>query len=126
MSLMANENHRKHSLWMGVGEKVISFVVGVIVAAFFLGGARQKISTLGQEMADWKQEWKSEHAPRLERMDRQGTISFENFHQAYLKEQAHQYERLKHLEDEVNHLDKLELRVDRLEGKNGIDGKPTP
>ncbi len=102
-------------LWIGVGKQILSFVVGIVVAAFILGRNSQKIN----EMISWKQEatqrWKTDVAPRIERMDRQGSISFDNFHKQYEKEQANQYARLQKLEDEVNHLETMNLRIDRLE-----------
>src|SRR4030095_570228 len=110
-------------LWMGVGKQVLSFVVGVIVAAFILGRNSQRINDVVN--------WKHEVAPRIERMDRQGTLSFELFHQVYNTEQAKQYARLERLEDqakglweparlqkledEVNHIDQIEFRLSRLE-----------
>lgn len=102
-------------LWIGVGKQILSFVVGIVVAAFILGRNSQKIN----EMVLWKQEvttrWKTDVAPRIERMDRQGSISFENFYQQYEKEQAKQYVRLGKLEDQVAHLETMKLQIDRLE-----------
>ena len=107
---------------MGIGEKVISFVIGVIVAAFFLGGARAKIQTLGRDMDNWKIEWK-ERDRQITRMDLEGSVATKNFINNYEKEQAKQYERLKHLEDQVGHLETMTLRIDRLE-QIVIDGQP--
>ncbi len=102
-------------LWVGLGKQLITFVAGVIVASFILGKNSQKIN----EMILWKQEvtqrWKSDVAPRIERMDRQGSISFENFQTQYEKEQAKQYVRLQKLEDQVAHLETMKLQIDRLE-----------
>ncbi|HSW91704.1 MAG TPA: hypothetical protein VLG09_03605 [Candidatus Saccharimonadales bacterium] len=102
-------------LWVGVGKQILSFVVGIIVAAFILGRNSQKIN----EMIAWKQDvtnrWKADVAPRIERMDRQGSISFENFKTNYDKEQSQQYARLQKLEEEVNHLETMKLRIERLE-----------
>ena len=102
-------------LWMGVGKQLLSFVVGIIVAAFILGRNSQKIN----EMIAWKQDvtqrWKADVAPRIERMDRQGSISFENFEVGYEKEQAKQYMRIQKLEDQVAHLETMNLRIERLE-----------
>jgi hypothetical protein len=109
-------------MWASIGEKVISFVVGVIIAAFFLGGARQKVATLGKEMDAWKVEWK-ERNQQITRMDLEGSVATKNFITNYDKEQAKQYERIKHLEDQVSHLPTIELKIDRLEQKIG-DGKP--
>jgi uncharacterized membrane-anchored protein YhcB (DUF1043 family) len=122
---MSEHDNNKRSMWVGIGEKVVSFVVGVIVAAFILGGARVKVQTLGREMDSWKTEWK-EKEKQITRMDLEGSVATKNFIANYDKEQAKQYERLKHLEDEVNKLDKLELRVERLEGRHGKDGDHTP
>ena len=41
----------------------------------------------------------------------------------YDKEQAKQYDRIQKLEEEVNHLDQMTLRLDRIERKIE-DGKP--
>jgi hypothetical protein len=104
----------KRSLWTGIGIQLVSFIVWAIIAIFFLGGSRQKMVTLGREMDDWKLEWK-EREKQITRMDLEGSVATKNFIHNYDKEQAKQYERLKHLEDEVNHLDSLELRIERLE-----------
>ncbi len=102
-------------LWVGVGKQILSFVVGIIVAAFILGRNSQKIN----EMILWKQEvttrWKADVAPRIERMDRQGSISFENFKTNYDNEQAKQYRRLEKLEEHVAHLETMNLRIQQLE-----------
>lgn len=106
---------------MGIGEKVISFVIGLVIASFFLGGARQRVTTLGQEMEDWKVEWK-EREKQITRMDLEGSVATKNFIHNYEKEQAQQYARLKHLEDQVSHLESTELRINRLE-QIVIDGQ---
>ena len=108
----------KRSLWTGIGIQLVSFIVWAVVAIFFLGGSRQKIVTLARDMADWKIEWK-EREKQITRMDLEGSVATKNFIHNYEKEQAKQYERLKHLEDEVGHLETMELRINRLE-----DGKP--
>jgi hypothetical protein len=99
---------------MGIGIQLVSFIVWAIVAIFFLGGSRQKMVTLGRDMDQWKTEWK-ERDKQITRMDLEGSVATKNFIHNYDKEQAKQYERIKHLEDEVNHLDSLELRIERLE-----------
>lgn len=101
---------------MGIGIQLVSFIVWAVIAIFFLGGSRQKMVTLGRDMDQWKQEWK-ERDRHITKMDLEGSVATKNFVLQYDKEQAKQYERLKHLEDEVNHLDQLELRVKRLEEK---------
>jgi hypothetical protein len=82
--------------WFGIGKQILSFVAGVIVAAFVVGGARQKVHDLVI--------WKEEIAPRIERMDSKGTVSFEIFEKNYDKQQERQNERLKELEREVKDL----------------------
>jgi hypothetical protein len=99
-------DERKHSLLVGIGEKVISFVIGLIVAAFFLGGARQRVASLGRDMDNWKTEWKTEHAPRIERMDRVGTTSFALFHAEYERTQHRQEESLKDLDKRMRDLER--------------------
>lgn len=105
---------RKHSLWMGIGEKVISFVVGVVVAAFLLGGARQRVNTLGKEMDAWKIEWK-EKDKHITAMDLEGSVATKNFVAQYNKEQAVQNTIIKELQSEVRHLETMDLRIKRLE-----------
>jgi hypothetical protein len=85
-------------MWIGVGKQVLSFVVGVIAAAFILGGARQRVNDVYT--------WKLEMAPRIERMDSKGTLSFELFHAEYLRTQARQEEKLKELEKEIRTLER--------------------
>jgi len=81
-------------LWMGIGKQILSFIVGVVVAAFILGRNSQKINDVVV--------WKNEMAPRIERMDSKGTLSFEIFHIQYVKEQAQQYARLEKLENRLS------------------------
>ena len=85
-------------MWVGIGKQVLSFVVGVIAAAFILGGARQRVNDVYQ--------WKIEMAPRIERMDSKGTLSFELFHAEYMRTQARQEEKLKELEKEIRTLER--------------------
>jgi hypothetical protein len=84
--------------WVGVWKNVISFVVGVVVASFVVGSARQKVQDLVK--------WKEDTAPRIERMDRSGTTSFDLFHQEYLRTQQRQEEKLKELEKEIRQLER--------------------
>jgi hypothetical protein len=85
-------------MWIGVGKQVLSFVVGVIAAAFILGGARQRVNDVYT--------WKLEMAPRIERMDSKGTLSFELFHAEYLRTQSRQEEKVKELEKEIRQLER--------------------
>jgi hypothetical protein len=117
------EDSKRSQLWMGIGIQLVSFVVWAIIAIFFLGGSRQKMVTLGRDMDQWKQEWK-ERDKHITKMDLEGSVATKNFVTQYEKEQAKQYERLKHLEDEVSHLETMELKIDRLEKRLGEDGRP--
>jgi hypothetical protein len=108
----------KRSLWTGIGIQLVSFIVWAVVAIFFLGGSRQKMVTVGNDMKEWKEEWKAEKA-HITKMDLEGSVATKNFVHQYEREQAKQYERLQKLETEVAHLEAMELRINRLE-----DGKP--
>jgi hypothetical protein len=99
-------NNLKHR-WLNVSIPIITFVVGVISAAYILGQRTGKV----QEILDWK----AETAPRIERFDSSGTLSFKFFQENYKDEQAKQYKRLEALEGEVKHIESLTLRVDRIE-----------
>ena len=107
---------------MGIGIQLISFVIWGLVAIFLLGGSRQRVVPLGRDMDQWKVEWR-ERNKDITRMDLEGSVATKNFIQNYDKEQAKQYDRLKHLEDQVGHLETMTLRIDRLE-QIVIDGQP--
>jgi hypothetical protein len=116
------ENHKRSSLWVGVGIQLVSFVVWGIVAVFLLGGTRQKMVTLGRDMEQWKVEWK-ERNKDITRMDLEGSVATKNFIHNYEKEQTKQYERLQKLEEHVSHLELMKSQIDRLERRID-DGKP--
>ena len=78
----------KQSLWIGLGKQVLSGMVGALVAAFLLGGARQRVVAVGKDMDEWKKEWKEVHKPHIDRMDSIGSLSFEHWKQAHDKESA--------------------------------------
>jgi hypothetical protein len=79
-------SEEKQALWIGVGKQILSGLVGALVAAFLLGGARQRVASLGKDMDDWKKEWKEVHKPHIDRMDSIGSLSFEHWKQAHDKE----------------------------------------
>jgi hypothetical protein len=83
--------------WIAIGSTILSFLVGVIFAAYILGQRTGKVLDLN--------EWKSETAPRIERMDASGTISFKLFHEEYLRTQTRQEEMLKDLDKRVRQLE---------------------
>jgi hypothetical protein len=88
----------KHSLWVGVGKQILSFIIGVIVAAFILGRNSQKINEVV--------EWKKSTAPIIEHMNRSGTVSFEHFYKEYERQQTRQDAERKDLENRVRELEK--------------------
>lgn len=91
-------NETSKVLWFDYGKQLLSFVVGVVVASFVVGGARQKIVDIA--------EWKDEVSPKIERMDNKGTLSFELFHEEYLRELKRTDERLKEVERDIKELGK--------------------
>jgi len=88
----------KHAKWVGIWRYVITFLVGVIVAAFTVGSARQKVKDLVA--------WKEHIAPKIERMDSVGSLSFDHFHKQYEKDQARVDERLKELEKDMRAMER--------------------
>lgn len=88
----------QHNKWFGIGRYLLSFIAGVIVAAFTLGSARQKVSDLVA--------WKEQIAPKIDRMDSVGSLSFDHFKATYEKDQLRINERLKELENDMKDLQK--------------------
>jgi hypothetical protein len=84
--------------WVAIASTGISFVVGVVFAAYVLGQRTGKVLDLT--------EWKSETAPRIERMDGQGTLSFKLFHEEYLRTQERQERKLDDLDRRVRELER--------------------
>jgi hypothetical protein len=82
---MPEQLHRT-SIWVGIWQAAVGLLVGLIVSTFIFGRAagdlRQKINDVSS--------WKAETMPRIEKMDRGGSISFENFKVHYDSEQAKQ------------------------------------
>jgi hypothetical protein len=91
----------KKEMWVGIGKQVLSGMVGALVAAFLLGGARQKVVAVGKDMDEWKKEWKEVHKPHIDRIDSVGSLSFDHWKAGYDKDQHRIDERLKILESEM-------------------------
>jgi hypothetical protein len=91
----------KKEMWVGIGKQVLSGMVGALVAAFLLGGARQKVVAVGKDMDEWKKEWKEVHKPHIDRIDSVGSLSFDHWKAGYDKDQHRIDERLKILEAEM-------------------------
>jgi hypothetical protein len=101
--------------WLAVGIPIMAAATAVLGFMYGIGQRGGKIT----EVVDWK----NETAPRIERMDSKGTVSFELFHIQYDKEQAQQYERIKELEKEIKQIEVLKSKVEALERKEH-DSKP--
>jgi hypothetical protein len=91
-------NNNKHATLLNMWRYAVSFVIGVIIAAFTVGTARQKVREISL--------WKDETAPRIERMDATGTLSFAHFHAEYQRTQARQEEALKDLDKRLRELER--------------------
>ena len=98
-------NHK--TKWLAVIIPILSAAFAVVGFIYYIGQRGSKISEVV--------EWKKEMAPRIERMDSTGTISFSLFHAQYDKEQAQQYERIKELEKEIRQLEVIKQKVESLE-----------
>lgn len=110
---MADEhrNGNGRTKWIAIGLPLIAAIMAVLGFMYGIGQRGGKIT----EVVDWK----NETAPRIERMDSKGTVSFELFHIQYDKEQAQQYERIKELEKAIydDRIKDLKLRIEHLERK---------
>lgn len=104
-----NGNGKK---WIAISLPILAAAAGVLGFIYGVGQRGGKITEVV--------EWKNETAPRIERMDAKGTISFELFHIQYDKEQAQQYERIKELERKAEQIEVLKARLDALEKERKI------
>jgi hypothetical protein len=95
---MSDGQSHPHSVWVNVGKQVLSFVVGVIAAAFILGRNSQRINDVVA--------WKAQIAPIIERMDSKGTLSFDHFHDTYDKQEIRTEKRLDELEKEIRTIER--------------------
>ena len=109
-------DNNKHSTRIALVSAAISFFLSAIFAAYIVGQRTGKILQI--------EAWQKETAPRIERMDREGTVSFGFFKSTYEDEQSKQYKRLEELEKQSRHIETMELRIDRLERNH--NAKPTP
>jgi hypothetical protein len=111
---MPEEHKNGKGKWVAIVSTIVSFVVGVIVASYALGQRTGKVLDIDA--------WKAETAPRIERMDAQGTISFKLFHEEYLRTQSRQEEWIKKLENEIHdkQMEDLRSRMQTLERKTNL------
>lgn len=110
---MQHEPPKNGTKWLAIGLPVLVAVSGVLGFMYAIG---QRTSKMVEVV-----EWKKETAPRIERIDSKGSVSFELFHIQYDKEQAQQYERIKELERQIGQIDVLKTRIDILERKQNED-----
>lgn len=109
---MPDEHPRNGKKWIvPLVSAILSFIVGVVFAAYIIGQRTGKVLEL--------EEWKADTAPRIERMDGQGTLSFKLFHEEYLRTQVRQDSKLIELEKEIHdkQLEDLKTRIQALEKK---------
>lgn len=88
----------KRSVWVGVARTGVSAIIAAVAVIFFFGGREAKINDIVA--------WKLETAPIIKRMDTTGTLSFDLFHQEYLRNQARQEDTIKDLEKRVRDLER--------------------
>jgi hypothetical protein len=108
---MAEGNGNGKTRWLVIGLPILAAIMAVLGFMYGVGQRGGKIT----EVVDWK----NDTAPRIERMDAKGTVSFELFHAQYDKEQAQQYERIKELEHALydKRIEDLKERIETLERK---------
>jgi hypothetical protein len=85
-------------LWLGAARTVVSGVIAAGAVIFFFGGREAKINDLVS--------WKADTAPKIQRMDTTGTLSFDLFHKEYERTQRRQEDTLKELDKRVRELEK--------------------
>lgn len=107
------DDPQKHSTRVAIISALVSLVLSIVFAAYIVGQRTGKVLEIDH--------WKKDTAPRIEKMDLEGSVATKNFIRIYDADQAKQYRRIEKLEDEVSHLDALQLRVERLEKRQGID-----
>jgi hypothetical protein len=98
-----------HSTRIAIFTAAVSFILSCIFAYFYLGQRTGKVVQLDT--------WQKEAAPRMERMDAQGTLSQQFFLKSYQEEQAKQYKRLDKLEEEASHMELMKAQIDELNRK---------
>jgi hypothetical protein len=108
---MADEQKNGKGKWVAIITSGLSFAAAIVFGAYVIGQRTGKVLEL--------HDWKTETVPRLERMDAQGTLSFKNFHEEYLRTQARQEAKLAELEKMIydKQMEDLKSRMQTLERK---------
>lgn len=94
---MPDEPRNGKGKWIALITSALSFLVAVVVSAYVLGQRTGKVHELV--------EWKTETAPRIEKMQSEGTTSFKFFHEEYLRKQNSQDEYLRDLDRRIRELE---------------------
>lgn len=104
-------NGNGRTKWVAISLPILAAVAGILGFFYGVGQRTNKIAEVV--------EWKNETAPRIERMDRSGTTSFDLFHQEYLRTQARQEDKLKELEQQIHdkQMEDIKQRMLTLERK---------
>jgi hypothetical protein len=102
---MANGSSDGKTRWITIGLPIVIAAVGVLGFIYAVGQRTNKIV----DVVDWKHDV----APRIERMDSKGTLSFEIFHEEYLRTQSRQEEWLRKIERDVHDKEMSDLK-DRI------------
>jgi hypothetical protein len=92
----------KHSTRVAIISALVSLGLSIVFAAYIVGQRTGKVLDI--------EKWKNETSPRIERMDRSGTTSFDLFHAEYLRTQARQEEHLKDLDKRIRDLERDGVR----------------
>ncbi len=69
---------QKHSTRVAIVSALVSLVLSIVFAAYIVGQRTGKVLDI--------EKWRSEIAPKIERMDSVGTLSFEHWKTAHDKE----------------------------------------
>jgi hypothetical protein len=96
------ENGNGKTKWVAISLPILAAVAGILGFFYGVGQRTNKIA----EVVDWK----TETAPRIERMDSQGTTSFKLFHEEYLRTQARQEATMEKLRQEVHDKEMADLK----------------
>jgi hypothetical protein len=104
-------NGNGRTRWLAISLPILAAITAVLGFFYGIGQRGGKIT----EVVDWK----AETAPRIERMDAQGTTSFKLFHDEYLRTQARQEAKLIELEQQIHdrQMEDLKARIQTLERK---------
>jgi hypothetical protein len=111
------DDPQKHSTRVAVVSALVSLVLSIVFAAYIVGQRTGKVLEI--------ERWKNETAPRIEKMDLEGSVATKSFIKTYEKDQGEQYKRIEKLEEQTRHLENIEWRLDRLE-RNHQSQKTNP